>query len=96
MKVNEVLTQDYRSKIYKDLDRWHYEGKIKLEIASDSTPRPVLFLYKFLGYKDVSDMLRNYTDKDAELVKKLAGPNGYTILKAILVRRSASNKTVES
>lgn len=96
MRVSETKTENYRTKIYNNLRQWHLEGKIKLEFDVDNDVRPVRFLYKFLGYTDVGDMLRNYTDKDAELVKKLAGPNGYAILKAILARRSASNKTVES
>lgn len=43
-----------------------------------------------LGHKGVSEMLRNYTDEDARVVRLLAGPHGYTIYKALLARREAA------
>ena len=45
-------------------------------------------LVKLLGYKDFTDMQRNFTSEDINICRALAGPHGYTIYKMILAKRS--------
>lgn len=82
-KVDEVFTEVMRSVVYRNISKWHSEGKINI-----GPHTAVGYLVQLLGYESVGEMLRDYNTKDVDTIRALAGPHGYTLLRAMLIRRS--------
>lgn len=81
-----TLTREQREKnavlrmmVYANLDKYLGEGEMN-----------PISLSILLGYNDKEwdTMKDNFSDRDVELCRALAGPHGYTVYKMLLIRKA--------
>lgn len=80
--ITQSLESGYllRAKVYDNFNKWEIFGGSHSYTA---------YCYKHLCWLlDEGDLQNQMTDRQSSICRKLAGPYGYTVYKALLTRRS--------